>query len=186
MVLELGTRYLQVRAFEVPFAMFNAVVWGFLVGRGDSRTPMLLAWTQVLVNIVLVWLLVAGNLGFPPWGVAGAALATVLSNAVVTTVSAWILWQPDSHARFGTRRVRLVGLTELRGVLKVGLSMGSGDFVDVASFAAFFALVGRLGTEMLAANNIALQFMSLSFTMGVAVAQASSRRSVRTSKSFRC
>ncbi len=173
-VLELGTRYLQVRAFEVPFAMFNAVVWGFLVGRGDSRTPMLLAWTQVLVNIVLVWLLVAGNLGFPAWGVAGAALATVLSNAVVTIVSAWILWRPDSHARFGTRRVRLAGLRELRGVLKVGLPMGIGDFVDVASFTAFFALVGRLGTEMLAANNIALQFMSLSFTMGVAVAQASS------------
>lgn len=173
-VLALGTRYLQVRAFEVPFAMFNAVVWGFLVGRGDSRTPMLLAWIQVLVNIVLVWLFVAGNLGFPAWGVAGAAFATVLANAVVTLLSAWILWRPDSHARFGTRRVRLVGLKELRGVLTVGLPMGVGDFVDVASFTAFFAIVGRLGTEVLAANNIALQFMSLSFTMGVAVAQASS------------
>lgn len=173
-VLSLGARYLQIRAFEVPFAMFNAVVWGFLVGRGDSRTPMVLAWLQVLVNIVLDWLLVPGNLGFPAWGVTGAAVATVLANAIVTLLSAWILWHPDAHARFGTRRVRWVGFGELRRVLMVGLPLGVGDFVDVASFTAFFAIVGRLGTEVLAANNIALQFMSLSFTMGVAVAQASS------------
>lgn len=90
-VLALGTRYLQIRALEVPLGMFSAVVWGFLVGRGDSRTPMLLAWVQVLANIVLDWLLVPGNLGFPAWGVAGAAVATVLANAVVACVSAWIL-----------------------------------------------------------------------------------------------
>lgn len=173
-VLAMGTRYLQVRALEVPLVMFSAVVWGFLVGRGDSRTPMLLAWLQVLINILLDWLLVLGNLGFPAWGVTGAAVATVLANAVVALVSAWILWRPASHARFGTRRVRRVALSELRNVLVIGLPMGVGDFIEVASFTAFFALIGRLGTEILAANNIALQFMSLSFTMGIAVAQASS------------
>ena len=173
-VLGLGTRYLQIRALEVPLAMFSAVVWGFLVGRGDSRTPMLLAWTQVLTNILLDWLLVPGNLGFPAWGVSGAAVATVLANAAVALLSAWILWRPDSHARFGTRRARFARVQELRDVLRVGLPMGIGDFIDVASFTAFFAIIGRLGTEVLAANNIALQFMSLSFTMGIAVAQASS------------
>ena len=173
-VLAMGASYLRVRAFEVPLAMFNAVVWGFLVGRGDSRTPMLLAWLQVLVNIALDWLLVLGHLGFPAWGVTGAAVATVLANGVVSLASAWILWRPASHARFGTRRVRLSRLNELRNVLAIGLPMGVGDFVEVASFTAFFALIGRLGTEVLAANNIALQFMSLSFTMGIAVAQASS------------
>lgn len=173
-VLVLGTQYLQIRAFEVPLAMFNALVWGFLVGRGDSRTPMLLAWVQVGLNIVFDWLLVLGNLGFPAWGVAGAAVATVLANAAVTLLSAWILWRPDSHARFATRRVRPLRLSGLRSVLATSLPLGVGDFVDVASFTVFFALVGRLGTEILAANNIALQFMSLSFTLGIAVAQASS------------
>lgn len=173
-ILALGTQYLQIRALEVPFAMFNAVGWGFLVGRGDSRTPMLLAWMQVLVNILFDWLLVPGSLGFPAWGVAGAATATVLANVVVTLLSAWILWHPDAHTRFGTRRVRLVRLQELRNVLSVGLPMGVGDFIDVASYTVFFAIIGRLGAEVLAANNIALQFMSLSFTLGIAVAQASS------------
>ena len=173
-VLELGTRYLQIRAFEVPLVMFSGVVWGFLVGRGDSRTPMLLAWLQVLINILLDWLLVLGTFGFPAWGVTGAAVATVAANLVVALLSAWLLWRPAAHRRFGTRRARRTPARDLRRVLATGLPMGVGDFVEVASFTAFFALIGRLGTEVLAANNIALQFMSLSFTVGIAVAQASS------------
>ena len=52
--------------------------------------------------------------------------------------------------------------------------MGFGDFIELASFSAFFALIGRLGTEALAANQIALQYMSLSFTIGMAFAMATS------------
>ena len=173
-VLELGTRYLQIRAFEVPLAMFNMTVWGFLVGRGDSRTPMLLAWLQVGVNIVFDYALVLGNLGLPALGVAGAAVATVIANGAVTAVSAAILWRPANRRTFETGRPRRASRKELLGVLRIGLPMGLGDFIEVSSFTAFFALVGRLGTDTLAANNIALQYMSVSFTAGIAVAQASS------------
>jgi MATE family multidrug resistance protein len=173
LVRQLGTSYLQIRAFEVPFVMFNAVVWGFLVGRGNSRTPMLLAWLQVAANILLDWLLVFGRLGLPALGVSGAALATVLANVLIALVSAWILWRPESH-RFGTQLFRRSSLSELRDIIAIGLPMGLGDFIEIASFSAFFALIGRISTESLAANNIALQYMSISFTMGIAVAQASS------------
>jgi MATE family multidrug resistance protein len=60
-VRDLGTTYLQIRSYEIPLILFSGVVWGFLVGRGDSRTPMLLAWITVLTNIILDWLLVLGN-----------------------------------------------------------------------------------------------------------------------------
>jgi len=173
-VKELGTRYLQIRAFEIPIAMFIAVVWGFLVGRGDSRTPMILAWLQVFTNIFLDWLFVLGNWGMPALGVAGAAYATVAANLVNAIVSAFILWSPTNRKTYNTAQAHRSSMAELRNVLKIGLPMGLGDFVEVASFTAFFALIARLGTDTLAANNIALQFMSLSFTLGIAVAMASS------------
>jgi multidrug resistance protein, MATE family len=173
-VRELGTTYLQIRAFEVPFAMFSGVVWGFLVGRGDSRTPMLLAWMQVLLNIVLCYLLVPGNLGFPALGVAGSAYATLSATVTHAVVSAIILWSKTNRQRYGTGKFKRASLAELREVLRIGLPMGFGDFFDVAAFSVFFAMIGRLGTSTLAANNIALQYMSISFTMGVAIAQACS------------
>lgn len=169
-----GTTYLQIRGFEIPLIMFSTVVWGFLVGRGDSRTPMILAWVTVLLNIFLDWLLVLGNLGFPALGVAGAAYATVMANAVNALLSAAILWSGNNRRQFGTGKARLVSPSEIWGVLKVGLPMGVGDFIEIASFTTFIALLGQLGTEMLAANQIALQYMSISFTFGIAVGMATS------------
>ncbi|MEM8860928.1 MAG: MATE family efflux transporter, partial [Chloroflexota bacterium] len=39
LILEYGTIYLRIRTLEMPLAMFSAIGWAFLVGRGDSRTP---------------------------------------------------------------------------------------------------------------------------------------------------
>ncbi len=173
-VQALGTTYLQIRGFEIPFVMFSTVVWGFLVGRGDSRTPAILAWVTVLLNIFLDWVLVLGNLGFPELGVAGAAYATLMANMINAGLSATILWSRKSRSQFGTGKVTLASPSEIWGVLKVGLPMGVGDFIEIASFSMFFALLARLGTEILAANQIALQYMSISFTFGIAVGMATS------------
>ena len=173
-VRTLGTTYLRIRAFEIPMVMFSAVVWGFLVGRGNSRTPMILAWVTVLTNIFLDWVLVLGNLGFPALGVMGAAYATLISNTVNALLSATILWSAPSRRTFDTGRARLASWAELKAVLRVGLPMGAGDFIEIASFSAFFALLSRLGTDILAANQIALQYLSVSFTFGIAVSMATS------------
>lgn len=173
-VQQLGTRYLQIRAIEIPLIMFSGVVWGFLVGQGDSRTPMILAWITVFINIFLDWILVLGNLGVPAFGVTGAAVATVSANGVNLILSGFILWSRKNRSRFNTGQIRLVRWKEIWSVLRVGLPMGLGDFIEIASFSAFFALIARLGTEVLAANQIALQYMSVSFTFGVAVGMAAS------------
>jgi MATE family multidrug resistance protein len=173
-VRNLGISYLQIRAFEIPVVMFSAVVWGFLVGRGDSRTPMILAWITVLLNIFLDWVLVLGNLGVPALGVAGAAWATVLANSLNALLSALILWSGPHRQTFATGKAHLASWSEIRRVLQIGLPMGLGDFIEIASFSAFFALVARLGTDILAANQVALQYMSISFTFGFAVNMATS------------
>jgi MATE family multidrug resistance protein len=173
-VRALGTSYLQIRAFEIPLVMFSAVVWGFLVGQGNSRTPMILAWITVLTNIVLDWVLVLGNLGVPAYGVVGAAYATLLANGVNALLSAFILWSKANRRELNTGQAHFAAWADLRKVLRVGLPMGMGDFIEIASFSAFFALIARLGTDILAANQIALQYLSVSFTFGIAVSMATS------------
>ncbi len=174
LVRELGTQYLRIRAAEIPLTMFSAVIWGFLVGRGDSRTPMLLAWLMVLLNVVLDWLLVLGNLGMPALGVAGAAYATVLAKTIEAVAGAMVFWRPRHRQQYATGRPQFASWQEISAILRVGLPMGIGDFIEIASFSAFFVLLARLGTEILAATQIALQYMSLSFTFGMALGMAAS------------
>jgi MATE family multidrug resistance protein len=123
-------------------------------------------------NVILDALFVLGPGPFPAWGVGGAAFATLLANVATAAVSAWLLWRPAMHRRYGTRTVYRPSRAELVATLRVGLPMGVGDFVEVASFSAFFMILARVGVEALAASQIALQYMSLSFTMGFAIAMA--------------
>ncbi|MFK7806090.1 MAG: MATE family efflux transporter [Anaerolineae bacterium] len=173
-VAEYGALYMRIRSIEIPIAMFTAVGWAFLVGRGDSRTPMFMMWGMVAINIFLDWVMVPGNLGVPALGVAGAAWATVLANLCNLIVTGLILWSPRNRAKFDTGRPRLTPWADIRKVIEVGLPAGFGDFIEIASFSVFFAFIGRLGTETLAANQIAVQYMSISFTFGLAISMAAS------------
>ena len=173
-VASLGANYLFIRSFELPFFLFSGVVWGFMIGRGDSRTPMILAWVTVLLNIILDWLLVLGNLGFPRLEVTGAAIATVIAHAVNAGLSAFILWAPAIRRRYETHRRRAIKKRDILQVFRVGLPMGLGDFVEISSFSVFFAIIGSISTGALAANQIALQYMSISFMVGIAFSMATS------------
>lgn len=79
-VVRLGGAYLQVVALGVPFAALNLVGSRVLVGSDDSYTAMVVRSGGAVANVAINAVLIFG-LGM---GVVGAAMGTVLSNALVT------------------------------------------------------------------------------------------------------
>jgi len=67
-----------------------------LITAGDSFAASMLMLAGLGMNIVLDPLFIFGWLGFPAMGMAGAALATVISQASCAGVALWLL-----HARHG-------------------------------------------------------------------------------------
>lgn len=65
----------------IPFAL--SVSYGSTFREtGETMLPMKAGIAAVLTNLTGNWLLIFGNLGFPAWGVKGAAVATVISRFV--------------------------------------------------------------------------------------------------------
>jgi len=62
---------------------------------GDTRTPLFIDLTAVAVNIVLAPILIYGWLGVPAMGIAGAAWATVIAQAVM--VSGYLVCARRGH-----------------------------------------------------------------------------------------
>nr|WP_159763183.1 MATE family efflux transporter [Halovenus carboxidivorans] len=79
-----GTTYLRIVGLGIPFAALNLVGSRTLVGADDAYTAMQLRGSGAVANILLNAVFIFG-LG---WGVAGAALGTVLSNVVITAAFA--------------------------------------------------------------------------------------------------
>ncbi len=80
--LEAALSYFKVALWGlVPFAIVQ-VYAGTLRETGETVTPMVGGIIAILVNLTFNYLLIYGKFGFPEMGVAGAAVATVMSRFV--------------------------------------------------------------------------------------------------------
>lgn len=80
-----GVSFLRIIAFSAPFIMLNATFTSVYNATGQSKIPFFINLTGLVTNMVVDPFLIFG-IGLPKMGVAGAALATTLSQGVVTSI----------------------------------------------------------------------------------------------------
>ena len=78
--------YLVIISCGLVFYFINPVFTAIFNGYGESRTPFLINSIGLIVNMILDPLLILGIGPFPRLEVAGAALATIIAQAMVTFV----------------------------------------------------------------------------------------------------
>lgn len=174
-VADLGGIYTACRLLGFPAVFGYWVYNSYLEGLGRTRTPMVIAILANGVNIALDWLLIFGPGPFPELGVAGAGLATAASNMFMLACFVWVVHRPgsDYSARFGARLVHEpLDLQRAREMIRVGLPMGLQFFLEVGAFMLFAVMIGWIGAAALAANQVAMRLISVSFmtTWGLGVA----------------
>ena len=163
----------------------------FFQGISRPAIPMYAAILANLFNAVGDYVLIFGKLGFPRMGIAGAAWATTACSYVqVLFLLGAYLWKP-MHDRFRTRTHWRLDLARLRRYLSIGAPAGISFMLDVASRAIFLlVLIGPLGRDILAANNITNSILGLSVMPAVGlnkgvtvlVGQYIGRRNIRAAK----
>ncbi len=93
-VVDLGDVYLKVLFLGSLFTCFNFSVTAALLGVGRTKVSMVLLLGVNLTNIPLNYLLIFGVGPVPAFGVAGAALGTVIARALGSIAGLWILKAP--------------------------------------------------------------------------------------------
>ncbi len=139
--------------------------------------PTLMMLGGVLLNILLNWVLIYGNLGFPAMGLEGAGLATLLAR-IVTAVAiiAWLM-QSNSLARFRTGSWRDPGnKLILRKLFKLGCPVSFQHLMEMGSFAFAALMLGWIGANALAAHQIAFTCASTTFMFSLSLGMAASVR----------
>lgn len=176
-------RLLGIDAEIIPYArdFLAAVTWGgpatcmlsaliqWRQGVADSRTPMVAGIAGNVVNAFLAWTLIYGHLGMPALGVRGAGYAT--ATAEWLEMLAMLALFVHAERKHGPR-AKMPLQQAARGVVDIGLPTGLHFVVETISFTAFTAVLGSLGTAEIAAHQIALAVIRVSFLPGVAVADA--------------
>src|SRR5262249_31069464 len=107
-VATLGGSYLRIMMLGAPFFYLGQLHAGILRAVGNTRIPFLLALGANVVNAVLNYGLVLGELGFPSLGVTGSAIGTVTAQFLNVVALVIILRSraiPGLHWPRATRRI---------------------------------------------------------------------------------
>ncbi len=173
-VQELECIYFSILCKGSIFYLAMNVLGTFFTGRGITRPVMIITIIGVIINIPLDYALIFGVAGFPEMGIAGAAIATVFSwliNALLLGTGIFTRANDRQFAvlsRWHFRKDRFMQL------IRFGTPSSLQFTVDIASFAFFILLVGRIGTDALAASNIVLSINSVTFMPSLGASQGAS------------
>jgi MATE family multidrug resistance protein len=165
--------YQHVRPLGIPALAAWIVLASFFRGLGDTRTPLVTTVVANVVNAVLAYGLVFGRLGLPAWGVAGAALASSLSEWLEAAMLFAVLLRRAARERYDTGPRRFERDAVFR-FLRTSVPIGGQWLLDMSAFAIFTTLVARMGTAAMAANQAMLSLLSLSFMQAYGVGLATS------------
>jgi MATE family multidrug resistance protein len=173
----------QVRVYESEYfrilcmgalpLIASSALSGLFSGLGKTWIVMIANFAATIENIVVDYLLIFGNFGFPEMGIRGAAVATVLSSCVTMIIYAAFTVLPSYNIRYNILRGWRFEPRLFWRLIRFGLPSGMQFFLDVAGFTMFVLFVGRLGTVSLAATNIAFNINTVAFMpmigLGIAV-----------------
>ena len=116
-----GTIYLQIQMAGFVLMALTTTITAVLRGVGDSKTAMKYNVAANVINVILNWLLIYGNLGFPQMGVAGASLATVIGQTAAFFMAGWALIKQGGYLQFCWREKFHLDWEILCNIFAIGL-----------------------------------------------------------------
>jgi putative MATE family efflux protein len=171
-VTQIGADYLRVTMGTVSVLTLSLLGGGVLRGAGDSRTPMLISLFANVINVILTYGLIYGELGMPELGAVGSAWGTFISRIIGFTILFYVMWRGINGVTIRGRANWLPNFPVARSILKIGIPAATEQVINSIGFVTMSIVVAQLGTLALAAHRVALNAMSVSFLPGFGFAMA--------------
>ncbi|MBI5031272.1 MAG: MATE family efflux transporter [Chloroflexi bacterium] len=162
-VTAIGGGFLQVvSTFSIVLGVMM-IGGGTLRGSGDTRTPMVITGVINVINIVLDYVLIFGNFGFPRLGPVGSAVATTISRTIGASLILYVLFKRGSILKLQIRGGWGFHRNVIARILNVGGPSAAEQFIMQLGLLVFSVLAVNLGTNDLAAQQIAFNISMFSF-----------------------
>lgn len=177
-VMQMENDYGRILLLGMFFTLAARTISHYFYGMHRPMIVLVSTVSANVLNLALTYALVFGVWGFPQWGVAGAAIGTVVGSAFEAAIPMAVFLSPSYARDFGTRRGWRPSMKHVRDIARLGWPGGLmwGNemvcwWVFMAGFVASFDLPGQPAVHN-PAGWIAHQYIVLSFmpAMGLSIA----------------
>ena len=171
-VVTLGSQYLRIFGWAFLFLPVTFSYAAVLRSTGDVRTPLIVSLAALSFNTLLSYALIFGRFGLPEMGVDGAALAGLLAR-ILECGGLLILvyrWRGPAAARLA--ELFRYDLQFLKKIMQRVLPVALNELLWALGIAAYNVVYARIGTESIAAMNIAASIDNLAFVIFIGLGNA--------------
>ena len=171
-VIELGSQYLRIFGWAYLFFAVTMTYSAVLRSTGDVQKPLIATFTALTFNTILSYVLIFGKLGFPVMGILGAAYATLLARILECGLVLLLTYRSNSPAAASLKELLAVDLHFAIKILKPVLPVALNELLWALGISTYSVVYAHIGTEAIAAMNIAGNVDTLAFTIFFGIASA--------------
>ncbi len=169
-VLALGVPYIELRVWTITAVGVNMAFRGYWNG---TDRPMLYLRTLILIhssNILLNYLFIFGNFGFPELGTFGAAIGTTASMFLGCV---YYFYLGFKHAKGEGFCARMCTRPVMKSLLRLTIPNSLQQLFFAAGYTVLFWIIGKVGTAETAAANVLVNLMLVAILPSIALGIAS-------------
>lgn len=172
-VVEQASSYTKIIALSIMPAMLFHTYKQFIEGFSMMKPAMIIAIVANIVNAFSNWVFIYGNLGMPALGLDGAGWATFSSRMFMAFVIMLYVMNKEYFKQYDVNfHFKKINFPVVKKILSVGLPSGFQYFFEVGAFAFAVIMIGWLGTNPLAAHQIAINLASITFMVVLGISAA--------------
>jgi MATE family multidrug resistance protein len=139
---------------------------------------MVITLSALVINIFFNWVFIFGNLGAEASGLNGAGYATIISRIYLAIAMLFVMFRsskiPFTFSAFIKSFSDFKRITFFKNIRTLGFPTGLQFFFEFAAFAAAAIMAGWLGSEQLAAHNLAITLATVTYMFASGISAGSS------------
>jgi putative MATE family efflux protein len=153
-VLQACNEYLSVRSFGFFFVFILIAFRSFYSGIAETKIISYTTIVMAAANFILNYCLIFGNWGFPQMGIAGAALASTISEGLAAVYMVLYTIYNKKARNYNVLKLSKPDFNKFMEIFKLGSPIMIQMFASVTSWFIFFLIIEKMGERALAASNI--------------------------------
>ncbi|MGI5858781.1 MAG: MATE family efflux transporter [Tepidanaerobacteraceae bacterium] len=172
-IMQAAAGYLNIIFAGLIFTFGYNGISAVLRGLGDSNTPLLFLFYTTIINIILDPILIFGIGPAPKMGVSGAALATVISQAISVFLAIRHLNRMSNIFTIKFKDIKYDSYLT-KQIIKIGLPAGMQQTVVALGATVVMSIVNTFGETIIASFGAAKKIDSFSFMPSMSIGLATS------------
>ncbi len=173
-VIELGSDYIRIASWSYLAMGLSNGMSALLRSTERVRLPMIASTVSALTNVLLNWLLIFGNLGFPAMGVRGAAAATTISAWIGPILMFFVSLRQKNIMVTDTAEMLRFDKRLIKKFYKISLPVALNESLWGLGTMIYNVIFAHLGYEEFAAVTIERTIEGIAFSAGVGLCTAAS------------